>query len=222
MAELKHPLAVVEKNGVYSCGGSQTWMENKNLRKCGCGAVAMAELLLYWCRYHGCSGLPEAEREVFTAAEYEKLVTRLQRKYLLMIPPFGITGLSLASGINRFCRGHGLPYRTTWGVRTKNLWVTIETLLRQDLPVILSIGPNAPFVWQKHRLNLYRKTADGRFVAAKRTKAHYVIVMGLDDTWIRVSSWGGEYYLNRQEYAEYGDEHSMGLVHNLLQIKKVR
>ncbi|MFQ7549242.1 MAG: hypothetical protein ACLRMZ_01540 [Blautia marasmi] len=41
----------------------------------------------------------------------------------------------------------------------------------------------------------------------------------MDETWMRVSSWGKEYYINRQEYYNYVRKHSSFLISNICYIK---
>ncbi len=212
---LQHPYISVGPNGSY--GGNQVALSRKGLQQCGCGAVAVADFLLYVTRYHDFEPLPEAEHDPIPLEDYDALVSRLQLRYLPMIPPFGITGISLAMGLSLYGQQNHLPLRVCWGVRKKNFWQLMAQMLDRDLPVIFSIGPNVPFIWQKHKLNLYRKCGD-TYIAVSRVSAHFVTATGLDDTWIRISSWGKEYYIHREEYIQYGKAHSLSLAHNLLWI----
>ncbi|MCA5962640.1 hypothetical protein LC724_22785 [Blautia sp. RD014234] len=92
-------------------------------------------------------------------------------------------------------------------------------MLAHDIPVILLVGPNFPFVWGKHRLNMYHRSPEGEYSPSCQIKAHFVTVTGMDDTWMRVSSWGKEYYINRQEYVNYVKKHSSFLISNICYIK---
>lgn len=212
---LKHPYISVGLNGSY--GGNQTTLNRKSLRQCGCGAVAMADFLLYVTKYHDFEPLPEAECDPIAPSDYDALVSRLQLRYLPMLPPFGITGISMAAGLSLYSQQHHLSLGARWGVQKKNFWQLMAQMLDRDLPVIFSIGPNFPFIWQKHKLNLYRKCGD-TYVAVSRVSAHFVTATGLDENWIRISSWGKEYYIHRGEYTQYGKAHSISLAHNLLWI----
>ena len=46
-------------------------------------------------------------------------------------------------------------------------------------------------------------------------------VTAMGDTWLTVSSWGRQYYIHRGEYEEYGKQHSIALVNNLVWMKAV-
>ncbi len=220
MHALKHPYPSVLREETVSYGGNQNWSARRDLRLCGCGAVAMTDLVCYLTRYHGCRGPEIGQTDPIPLDVYDRLCSSLQRKYLPMIPPMGITGFHLAAGLGLYFQIHRIGLRPFWGVRSKNFWTAMADMLERDLPVIFAVGPNFPFVWQQHKLNLYRKTADGRYVAVSRVKAHYMTATGLDENWMRVSSWGREYYIHREEYTRYGKQHSLALTNNLLWLKE--
>lgn len=219
MIRLQHPYPAVDWTAGGSFGGNQTRSAHWEIRKCGCGAVAMTDLAVYLTRYHGCGGSSAVEtaagQDPIPAAVYDRCCVELQRKYLPMVPPFGINGLVLTAGLEAYSRIHGLGLRFRWNTDKRKLWDGIRTALERDLPVILAIGPNLPALWQQHKVNLYRRTGN-TYTAAAAVKAHYVTVTGMDETWLEVSSWGKQYFIHRQEYLRYGERHSTFLVHNAL------
>ena len=215
--QLKHPYISVQNGAVRSYGGNQNWSVRWDLRRCGCGVIAMADLALYLKRYHGCDG-PDLPDPV-PLEDYDRLCGSLQLKYLPMLPPVGINGLTLAAGLDLYFRIHKIPLRACWGVRARNFWTAMADMLDRDLPVIFSVGQNLPRIWENHKLNLYRKSSGGVYTAVSRVKAHYMTVTAMDDTWITVSSWGRQYYIHRSEYEEYGKRHSITLVNNLVWLK---
>lgn len=220
MHGLKYPYPSVLRERTVSYGGNQNWSARRDLRLCGCGAVAMTDLVLYLTRYHGCAGPETAAEDPVPLETYDRLCSSLQRKYLPMVPPLGITGVNLAAGLGLYFQIHRIGLLPFWGVRSKNFWAAMADMLDRDLPVIFAVGPNFPFVWQQHKLNLYRKMSDGRYVAVSRMKAHYLTATGLDAVWVRVSSWGKECYIHREEYMQYGRKHSLALANNLLWLKE--
>lgn len=215
--KLKHPYISVVKDGVRSYGGRQQWSDRWDLRKCGCGAIAMTDLALYLVRHHGMDGpdLPDPA----PLADYDRLCSKLQLKYLPMVPPAGIIGPTLAAGISLYCRIHKIPLQAVWGVRVKNFWSAMADMLDRDLPVIISVGQNVPRIWENQKLDLYRQTGDGCYTAVSRVRAHYMTVTAMDDTWLTVSSWGKQFYIHRGEYEEYGRRHSLALVNNLVWLR---
>jgi len=43
----------------------------------------------------------------------------------------------------------------------------------------------------------------------------------MDELWLRVSSWGREYYIRRSEYLSYSRLHSLSLTCNILLVEKL-
>ena len=138
-----------------------------------------------------------------------------------MIPKLGINGFMLAGGLNLFFRRYSLPYRASWGIGSGRLFEQIELQLVQDIPVILSVGPNFPLFWQKNELTFYAAFSDGSLRPSCRIKAHYVTVTGIDEKCLKISSWGREYYIDREEYMSYIRRHSGSLVSNIVKIRSV-
>ena len=188
--ELKRPYPAIRTGASLSCGGSQNWFPDENFRLCGCGVIACADVLLYL------TGQTELTRE-----EYFAHVAAL-RKYFPLIPRRGIDGVRLAVGFNLCARRMGVNARAGWSASGAKFWMRLERQLKNDLPAIISIGPNFPRVWGNERLPLYRKTEDG-FAEAGRTKGHFLTVIALDDEWMEVSSWGQQLYLKRSSYTDY-------------------
>lgn len=212
MLSLSKKYIQIECNGRLSYGGSQMWSENQTVKVCGCGPVAVLDTLLY---------LTNQQDRPMSLEEYNRTLEDMSRRYFPLVKPFGINGLMLAAGMNRLLRKYRLPYRAFWAVSGRKFWPRVEKLLRQDLPVIFSVGPNFPALWQKHRLTFYRKTADGVYVPSSSAKSHYITATGIDPEWLRISSWGTEYYINRKEYDEYIRKHSTSIVSNILMLRQI-
>jgi len=210
MVSLERPWPEVEAGGRRLYGGSQMLSTDAVLRRCGCGPVAALDTLRYL----------QNDSAVMPLADYDRALKALCPRYFPLIPPFGINGLVFVLGLNRLLRDRGLPCRAVWMVSGRKLWTRVEEQLRHDLPVILSVGSNFPLVWENNRLPLYRRLPDGSFRKAAATKGHFVTATGLDDTWLRVSSWGREYYINRKEYEHYTKEHSNYVFGNMIGLKK--
>lgn len=222
---LLHPYISVRgiHGGTY--GGSQMTQEAKTDRAVGCGVVAALDTILYLYHYHkDCFDIRlqmafEAPGQIFEP-KYNELFLYLRRRYLPLIPGHGINGVSLAIGMNLFFAFHKLPYFASWGVPYSLLWERIQNMLEQDIPVIFSVGPNLPLFWQHHKLPFYSRFPDGSFHARVETHAHYVVVTGMDDQWLRVSSWGRMYFIRRDEFLRYVKEHSARITSNIMMIRK--
>ena len=188
--ELKRGWPQVRAGDEISCGGNQGWFPDANFRACGCGVVACADVLLY---LRGVRSL--------TRQEYIEYVNSLRRRFPL-IPYRGIDGVRLALGLNACFRREGLRLRAHWKLSGARFWDRLAEMLSDDLPVILSVGPNFPCVWGGERLPLYCATERG-FIPASGVKSHFLTVSALDDEWMRVSSWGRELCIARAAYADY-------------------
>lgn len=209
MPELKHPYPRVRSGEGDSCGGDQNWFADGNFRRCGCGVIACADTLLY---LRGQTALPREE--------YIDYVNSL-RRYFPLVPGRGIDGVRLAIGMNLCLRQAGLALRAGWSASGRRFWDRLAAMLADDLPAILSVGPNFPRVWGTEALALYRETEDGRRVEAGRARAHFLTATGLDDERIRVCSWGRELTIERAAYERYMRESSAALLTNLLQLRRL-
>ena len=54
MLTLKYPYISVSDGGLKSYGGDQGKSENATMRRCGCGVIAAADVLLYLSRRYDC------------------------------------------------------------------------------------------------------------------------------------------------------------------------
>ncbi len=224
ITELKHPLcAVVYPDGI-SYGGSQMHSSDSTMVKCGCGIVAVQEVLLYLTRYHGCPGKDlfgeMAFKAVVSSEEYHKILDHLRARYLHLIPSFGINGISLVVGMNAVFRRYGFPYRGQWKIASRSFYPCMSEMLRNDIPVIISVGPNFPALWGTRTVSL-NPERNMRGIPAQGINAHYMIATGLDDECIHVSSWGRRYSIDRKEYDEYVRRISSSIVSNLVYIKRI-
>ena len=223
---LKHPYIAVMKDGELFYGGSQSWAASRTMQKYGCGVIAATDLLLYlslhkeYCGSREFTG-EEYENGILEAGEYMETAGRMRRRYFPVVPGFGMPGWLLSAGINHYFRKNRIPLRSCFGVLNRNLQNRIGAMLSHDIPVILAVGPNFPIPRKKHKLALYKKTG-GAYVEACRTAAHYVTVTGLYEQWMKISSWGQEYYININEYCEYVRRHSCPLVSNICYIRRRR
>ena len=96
----------------------------------------------------------------------------------------------------------------------------MQAQLEQNLPVIVSVGPNFPLFWQKHRLPLCQKAADGVYICTDFAVSHFFTVIGMDDLWMRVVSWGRLYEISREAYSDFVNKHSCWLFSNLIELQK--
>ena len=222
MLSLQHPYIRVASGVVPDYGGNQLTSSSAMVGKCGCGIIAATDTLLYLSRHHFCRGIPLFrdmwEDAPIPAERYDACIRDMRRACFPLIPYARINGLMLMAGMQRFFLKYAMPYRAYWRLGQRELWPRIEGMLRADIPVIMSVGPNFPLLWGDKRACFYTRGPDGRFIPAAGAKAHYFTVTGMDESWLQISSWGRLYYLNRREYEDYVSAHSIGFVNNILEI----
>ena len=207
MKRLKTPYLKVKTKDGIAYGGNQSWFSKKFLQKAGCGVISAADLLLHL----------EGKAEL-SEQEYMEYAKKIWMQYLPVIPGFGINGLTLMTGLNRYFYKNEMNYRARWKISGRNMLSGIDKMLSEDIPVILAVGPNFPCVWRKEKLNFYRKTDEGKYIFAVKTNAHFVTVTGREGAWLQISSWGKEYYIDVREYRKYVKQHSSFLVSNIIYI----
>lgn len=170
--------------------------------------IALTDILYYL----------EGRKDAIPVDEYMERVREI-KKYCLLIPGFGINGIVLGLGFSMYCFFHKIPYWAFWSAQKGYLPRDIMGILEEDIPIVLGIGPNFPLFWGKHKVTLYKKVENDRFVEQTQTKAHYVVITGIEDKWIRISSWGKEYYIDWNAFERYRKKYSCCFVSNICKIK---
>ena len=239
---LRHPYIHVElEDGRLSYGGDQAWLSTAEERSFGCGLIAAADILRYLrvkeeektgsLREENHANMDRNEdqhaaksKNRLTQEEYLEDIRVLSRDFKIR-GPLGITGFGLARRMNRIFRREKLPYRAKWSIGRKRFEKRLSEMLSRDIPVLLSVGPG--FFHRNERLPMYHIT-DG-FTKVNSMHDHYVTVTGCLELgaagenspagkWLRISSWGGEYYVNYIEYMEHVRKYDNFLFSSLLYI----
>lgn len=220
---LRHTYLAVKTQADKSFGGNQNWATGYMMRKYGCGVVAMGDVLIYlgihrlpcntdllygMLREDGCLSYPR----------YERYLRKMNKRYLGIIPGFGVPNFQLARAMNRYFRHYRIDLRARWCLSSGKMLERIQDSLSKDYPVILAIGQNIPF-WRKKKLTLYRQE-NGVYLPATETKAHYVVVTGMENGYLQISSWGKEYFISWKEYQEYGKKYSSFWASNICLIQE--
>ena len=189
-------------------GGNQKRHPVKSIQTDGCGPLAAGDLLSYL-----------EQTGTYENAAYEQRLVEMSRSYFPYKEHHGTSGFVIAGGLNRYFRTHQLPYRAAWALPRFRLYDRMAQMLQADLPVILTVGPHFPGIPPKHKLALYQKNTAGAYVQTNSTGGHYMVVTGMTRDWLRVSSWGEVYYINRREYLTYARRYSLFLFTNIVQIR---
>ncbi len=222
---LKNEYIHVAKDGTLSYGGNQLWSASAAVRRCGCGPVAALDTALYLLRSHGGGGRLLSAFSgpgPIPLAAYDALLRQLCKSHFPIVPPFGTNPTVLTLGLDRLLAGEQIPFTAHVFPATGKMQERIWACLREDSPALLAIGQNFPQVWQKNRLPFYRRRLDGNYAAASGAKAHFVAITGMEEDWLRISSWGEEYYVNYKECLRYVKNHSASLLCGLICCEKKR
>ena len=222
---LRHPFPRIADGNTLSYGGNQSKFEKRYVQQGGCGLVGAANLIYYLASqgiYGKHADLPAQMQPecVISLEAFNRSCEQLRKRFLPVLPRLGMNGFSLVLGLNLYFLRYRMPYRAFWGIRGKKLWQRAAEMLRQDLPVIFSIGPNFPKLWGKEKVTFYQRLPDGTYRPAAATLAHYVTITALDEDYAKISSWGREFYVSRREYEDYVRRHSAYLVSNIAVIRK--
>lgn len=235
-AALSHDLFGVKDGSSVWYGGSQNLYQTQREKTCGCGIAGAADIVLYIDAINRIKA--EGHRKVgnetkvtdpgiqidITAFLAESAI--LRKKYIPIIPGRGVNAFLLAYGLNRYFKKHGMKYRSRWKWTFIKKWKIVERMLKDDIPVILSIGNNFPIIWGKHELNLYVKdtasTTEHETVYKKQqsVNGHFVVITAIEGNCLTVSSWGKKFYISIDEFDDYVKKHSTHIYSNILEIKK--
>lgn len=217
-AALSHDFIEIESEGNISYGGSQNYYRTEREKKCGCGIVGAADVLLYM------EAVKTGEFR-FSLEKFLKLSEELRKKYIPIIPGRGVNAFLLAKGFNRYFKKNSMAYKAYWKVTSFNKWEIVEQMLKNDIPVIIAIGNNFPFVWGKKGLNLYVRDLhytenEDVYKSEQTVNGHFVIITAIEKNCLTVSSWGRKYFINIDEFNKYVFRYSTHIYSNILVIEK--
>lgn len=237
-------------------GGSQMWFAKANwyskdyiLHNYGCGTIAAADMFLYLALQDEKLQTPvtaavlQGSRQI-NYENYDSYVRTINDEFTKTKRYIAVLGPLVASAINSYATIYHLGLKASWKLKLTyyDMYDMMEEMLRQDIPVILSIGPNTPKLWGKKGIPFYERkeieyqetTEEG--VPAKKPyyyqikqnniNGHYVSVTGIikdeitGQIMLQISSWGKQYYINYEEYRDYIDNHSGTFTSSLVQVKK--
>lgn len=255
--QLRDPSYVpVIKDSMIYYGGSQMWFPETNwyskdyiLRNYGCGTIAAADMFLYLALQNDKLHTPLTSAVLqgtdrINYEYYDSFIREINHKYTKTKRYLAVLGPLLAASINSYSSDYKLGLKAAWKLRLSyyDMYDLIEEMLRQDIPVILSVGPNTPKLWGKEGIPFYeRKEIEYQEpevdkaspkkpyyyqVKQNNINSHYVTVTGIikdeitGQIMLQISSWGRKYYINYEEYRDYIDNHSGTFTSSIVQVKR--
>lgn len=231
--ELKHDYIRVKDSKGFSYGGNQNWFEKGTLCNYGCGLVAIGDIILYLSKTPGMFKKniykDFSNKVFFEREEYLGYLKKLSRGNFY-VPGFshGMMAPLIAAGFNIFAMTHGSGARAFWGTMRHKIHNQIESMLKDDIPVLFSVGINFPFIWRNDGLQLYINTGTRESLKLEKSGTvlrHYMVITALTEDksygeLMRVSSWGREYYVLWSDYELYLKKKSNIVFSNILCIRK--
>lgn len=150
-------------------GGSQMWFpadhwssKNYILHNYGCGTIATADLFLYLALQNEAMKSSETDIALNGSTQvnyenYDSYVRVINDQYTKTQRFIAVLGTKIASAINSYSRDYGFGYRATWKLKLTyyDMLDIMEEMLSNDIPVILSIGPNTPNILGKKGISFY-------------------------------------------------------------------
>jgi len=189
---------MLKLTGIY-CAGNQNDFTSEdpiqndaNIRKYGCGLIGLADILLYLGADPGNT--------------YPDFVRLLDRAFVRVHGMLGINGLNLAHGFNSYAKLHDISFSAHWGIADEDFLPAVRFMLKNNIPVILSVGPNMNPGEKMPGVPVYGDIEKTRPQGA-RICDHYVTVTGIAEadgkTMLKFFSWGKEYYMDFKDYLSY-------------------
>lgn len=192
--------------------GNQMWFsaekrfgQDCRIHHYGCGVIAMLD----FCIYKGLAERPKNRQE------YMNRIRCMERRWMHIIPGFGISPYFYAFFANLYFRFHYIPYRfrKIWvsgslKMREEKFAKRIREQLKEDLPLIFAVGPVVPWSGKKGRITLYRLYGEKLIASGQKVKSHYMTILGLqreNDQWyLQLATWGEIRYMRLADYVQHG------------------
>ncbi len=223
----------VRNMNMVSYGGNQSWCKSKKLQNHGCGVVALADISIYLAEQNP-NMMTEAIRRIskpnglYNKNDYLDYVKFFYNRFVIFFLFRGMTGFGMKFAMNRYFLLNDIGLKAKWKMFLSDeaMLKDINHLIRKNKPVVLSIGPNIPKIWEKKGITFY-VNKDGRMRESLKhnVHSHYVVVTGITEIhgqdYLLVSSWGKQYYINYEEYRDYVKNSGGRITSSILYIKGV-
>lgn len=213
--ELVNPKYISVVGMPETFGGSQMWF-NKFYQKYGCGVVAMNDVLMYLNRSTG----KQSSRPIEVNVEDYMWSFIRSANSVNVHGPLAALGTDIAVSMDIYFATNDMPYFATWTSGSKDTLEAINEMVGNDIPAIISVGPDVLGEQGIDNIPFYQKDANGRFIQPtigdKKIQGHYMVVTGVEPSingyMLKVSTWGQEKYINYDELEEYSSKHFGGKI----------
>lgn len=210
---------IMTESDAYNNETYGKYLTSQNIAKSGCGLISSADGLLYICRKMGISNYVIKnwyQNDVIDINDYAEYIWYMESTQLGVDSTLGLNGYSMAHGLNNYYSLHDIDLKATWGVDKDDILDKTIEMLKNDIPVTLSIGPYALGLKDGYGVNFYIEDTSSSTPAyinrpwsSDKVNNHYVTVTAviIDDitnkTYLQISSYGEKYFIDYDEYEEY-------------------
>jgi len=196
-----------------SYGGNQSWFVNTNnnytpdstdtyIDENGCGLIAYADTSLYM-----------LGKKRMNYVDYRSLIHDVKNSFGVTATSLGVFYPAICIKLKNF--GDAYPIMIDPGFSIIHL-LSIASMLKEGKPVIASICVNKSFGIGFYKLEQSKASSDSKpfgdsqwsFNLDERVDQHYFTITGMvvdeisGETYLRISSWGRQYYVLFSEYMD--------------------
>jgi hypothetical protein len=229
-------------NNKIGYGGNQSWFfideywydwfeSDYYIENYGCGLISASDVLLYLSMNDSDYQTVITDQIIYNNGNIEydsycNYVKQMNWIYFNLIRGIGITGPSIASGIESYSEICNSKLYAKWCISKDKMLSRIKEMLINNIPVTLSIGPDSKYGVNFYLLNSTTNDPYSFTEYKSNINSHYVTVTGIlidqvkNQTMLKISSWGEEYYINYEEYINFVDNYSNYIVSNIVYITK--
>ncbi len=224
-------------NNFVSYGGNQKWFPGTSIEELGCGVIASCDILIYLglAHYNTYSFTPMIlynEDGSIKYNPYRDFVLFYFENYYMPINELSSRGTIVASEMEKYLNNYGINASVSWSnfdaftttrflfnyilsdyneklESDKELYNQIIKMLKNDIPVMLSIGSS---VNNGEGIPFYSTIIQcERGISNNYYSDHYVTITAVyyddiaNDYYLEISSWGKKYYVSFNQYNMYRD-----------------
>ena len=228
----------IDNEEEISYGGNQSWFYNK-IEDYGCGLISSCDILIYLGLTHYDKYLftPMVMYNNDGTIKYNTYVDFVEfyyDKYLFLIDEMDTNGINIAMNLEKYINSYGGKASCCWangkfiGIGWKTIigryndkiqtiseiYNDIHTMISNDIPVMLSIGPHSKNGGVYAYRTLKSVIKGDPTLSTEKFLNHYVTVTAIiydnvkHQTYLKVSSWGLDYYISLSEFDNNRDIYS--------------
>ena len=209
----------IRNGGALSYGGNQMWFRkdrayrDRLLRQGGCGLIASADFLLYYCRKNKLMPMELKELLKDPEPELPEYLSFIRKSSSLfrypVFPKIGSFSFEVLRFINRFLKKYQRKERMKYlYLNTKKRRnALVRHAFLTGYPLILIIGQPFFRPFSKKGVCFYRLQGGELTEAHKNVRRHFVTITGTKTfgkaNYYEITSWGQKYFIEEKDLQRY-------------------